>query len=303
MNKPDVNMIDHPGLSLRSKPNEGGSNGYPFIGNLSGNSLSTISAGSASIMSLMVKFILDRIGNSTPSKVEAEMRMHYIQHVPFEDMANIEGWALDRGYDISKTLLYEDEPLPPLDKFDWLVVMGGSMNIYEHDKYPWLVREKDFLKHAISGAKIVLGICLGAQLIADVLGGKVRKNSYKEVGWHKVSLTPEASRSKFFKILPREFTAFQWHGDTFTVPPGAVRTAWSEACANQAFEYGKAIGLQFHLESSMDSIDHLIENCSDELVDGEYIQKPKELLSKVDRFPEVNSLMARFLENVEKEAG
>ncbi len=115
-----------------------------------------------------------------------------------------------------------------------------------------------------------------------------------------MSLTHAASRSKFFKVLPKEFTAFQWHGDTFTIYPGAMRTAWSEACANQAFEYGKAIGLQFHMESSRDSIDLLIENCSDELVEGECIQKPKELLSRIDRFPEVNGLMDCFLENVEK---
>lgn len=79
--------------------------------------------------------------------------MHYLQHVPFEDMANIEGWAQDRGYDISRTLLYEDEPLPAMDKFGWVVVMGGPMNIYEHDKYPWLAREKDFIKAAIQGVK------------------------------------------------------------------------------------------------------------------------------------------------------
>jgi GMP synthase-like glutamine amidotransferase len=140
------------------------------------------------------------------------MRMHYLQHVPFEDMANIEGWAQDRGYDISRTLLYEDEPLPDMDKFDWVVVMGGPMNIYEHDKYPWLAREKGFIKAAIQGGKIFLGICLGAQLIADVLGGKVRKNSHKEIGWHKVSLAPEASRSKFCELSHPKWWGFPLHG-------------------------------------------------------------------------------------------
>jgi GMP synthase (glutamine-hydrolysing) len=95
--------------------------------------------------------------------------------------------------------------------------------------------------------------------------------------------------------------AFHWHGDTFEIPPQALRAAVSDACANQAFMLGKAIGLQFHLESSMDSIDHLIENCSDELVDGKYIQSPEEILSHVDRFPEMNGLMALFLDTMEKE--
>jgi hypothetical protein len=97
--------------------------------------------------------------------------------------------------------------------------------------------------------------------------------------------------------------AFHWHGDTFEIPPQALRAAESEACANQAFMLGKAVGLQFHLESSMDSIDHLIKNCSDELVDGKYIQSQEEILSHVDWFPEINRLMALFLDNIEKELG
>ncbi len=231
------------------------------------------------------------------------MRIHYLQHVPFEDLANIERWANDKGHGITRTSLFANEVLPGLDKFDWLIVMGGPMNIYEHDKYPWLVREKEFIRKAIAGDKIVLGICLGAQLMADVLGGKVRRNEYREIGWHKVRLTPEARASRIFGVMPKEFMAFHWHGDTFSIPSGAVHTAESEACNNQAFEMGKAIGLQFHLESSMDSIDHLISNCSDELTDGLYVQKPKELLAHLDRFSEINGLMDIFLDNIERVMG
>lgn len=175
------------------------------------------------------------------------------------------------------------------------------MNIYEEDSYPWLAGEKRFIQEAISGSKIVLGICLGGQLIADVLGGKVRRNLYKEIGWHPVKLTPEGRGSRIFNVLPDSFTAFHWHGDTFEIPPGALRAAESDGCSNQAFVLGKAVGLQFHLESSMDSIDHLIKNCSDELVDGKYIQSPEEILSRADRFPEINGLMALFLDTMERE--
>ena len=97
--------------------------------------------------------------------------------------------------------------------------------------------------------------------------------------------------------------ALHWHGDTFETPPAALRTAESESCADQAFVLGKAIGLQFHLESSMDSIDSLIKNCSDELIEGRYIQSPQEIRSHVDRFPEMNRLMALFLDTIEKELG
>ena len=231
------------------------------------------------------------------------MRLHYLQHVPFEDLARIENWAEDRGHEISKTLLFDGQELPGIDEFDWLVIMGGPMNIYEEDKYPWLASEKRFIRDTIASNKIVLGICLGGQLIADVLGGKVRRNLYKEIGWHPVKLTPEGQKSRIFSVLPNTFMAFHWHGDTFEIPPQALRAAESESCANQAFALGKAIGLQFHLESSMDSIDHLIKNCSDELVDGKYIQSQEEILSHIDRIPEMNRLMALFLDTMEKEFG
>ena len=231
------------------------------------------------------------------------MKLHYLQHVPFEDLARIEDWARDRGHQISRTLLFDGQELPGMDEFDWLVIMGGPMNIYEEDKYSWLAGEKRFIRDAIASNKIVLGICLGGQLIADVLGGKVRRNLHKEIGWYSVKLTPEGQKSRIFNVLPNTFMALHWHGDTFETPPAALRTAESESCADQAFVLGKAIGLQFHLESSMDSIDSLIKNCSDELIEGRYIQSPQEIRSHVDRFPEMNRLMALFLDTIEKELG
>ena len=231
------------------------------------------------------------------------MRVHYLQHVPFEDLANIEAWAKARGHDLSKTLLFQDDPLPDTADFDWLIIMGGPMNIYEQDIYPWLAREKEFIRSAIAEGKIILGICLGAQLMADVLGGKVQRNEHREIGWFQVQLTPEARASRIFRVLPEKFVAFHWHGDTFDIPPEAVRMAESLACKNQAFELGKAVGLQFHLESSLDSIDHLIQNCADGLTDGQYVQRPKELLAQQDRFPEIRSLMEIFLDNMEKVLG
>ena len=107
------------------------------------------------------------------------MRIHYLQHVPFEDLANIEKWAENRGHEVSKTLLFSGDGLPKLDKFDWLIIMGGPMNIYEHSKYPWLIKEKKFIGDVINDGKVVLGICLGAQLMADVLGGRVFRNEYR----------------------------------------------------------------------------------------------------------------------------
>ena len=231
------------------------------------------------------------------------MRIHYLQHVPFEDLANIERWAKSRGHDISRTRLFSDDPLPELSSFDWLMVMGGPMNIYEHERYPWLEGEKEFIRQAIAAGKIVLGICLGAQLMADVLGGSVIANEHKEIGWFEVRLTVEGRSSPLFSALPDRFTAFHWHGDTFQIPPGAARTAESRACINQAFVLGKAVGLQFHLESSQESLDHLLENCADELRDGPFVQRVEELAAGRDRFAEILGLMETFLDRMARDFG
>ena len=159
--------------------------------------------------------------------------------------------------------------------------MGGPMNIYEEDRFPWLTREKIFIKDAIDSGKIVLGVCLGAQLIASVLGAKIHKNQYPEIGWFNVWLTDAARKSRVFRRLPERFTVFHWHGDTFDLPPGATWIAESDACRNQAFEYGggRVIGLQFHLDTTLESIQRLVEHCGNELVPGEYVQSERELLA------------------------
>jgi len=174
------------------------------------------------------------------------------------------------------------------------------MNIYEEKEYPWLAAEKKFIKEAIENNKIVLGICLGAQLIAEVLGGEVVRNKYKEIGWFPVALRPEAGPSVAFRGFPEEFTAFHWHGDTFSLPPGAAMLAESEACPAQAFSYngGRVLALQFHLESSPESVLSLIQNCSDELVDGEYIQGPDAIMERKEYFNDIYKTMLVMLDNM-----
>jgi len=128
------------------------------------------------------------------------MRLHYLQHVWFEDLANTGIWARNRGHSISGTLLPHTEDFPPIGDFDRLIILGGPMSTSEEEKYPWLVREKKFIAEAIANDKIVLGTCLGAQLIADALGAKLYKNRYKEIGWSPVSLTREARGWPIFNV-------------------------------------------------------------------------------------------------------
>jgi GMP synthase-like glutamine amidotransferase len=230
------------------------------------------------------------------------MRIHYLQHVPFEDAANIHRWAAERGHLISRTCLYEGEPLPSPSSFDWLVVMGGPMNVHEHEAYPWLLNEKAFIKEAIARGTFVLGVCLGAQLAADVLGGRVTANSEKEIGWFQVALTDEAVRSPFFSGFPTGFVPLHWHGDTFSIPPGAVRLAQSEACANQAFQFeDHVIGLQFHLDYSSESIEKMIRHCGHELADGPFIQRAEDLLPQTDRIESAKKLLYTLLDGIQEQ--
>ncbi|MCE5249835.1 type 1 glutamine amidotransferase [bacterium] len=227
------------------------------------------------------------------------MKIHYIQHVPFEGPALVESWARDRGHSIKGTLLYRGDALPDLGSFDLLVILGGPMNIYEDSVYSWLTGEKRFLEKAVAGGKTALGICLGAQLLADVLGGKVYKNSEPEIGWFPVSLTEHGEQSPVFGGLPKRFTAFHWHGDTFTEPPGGRITVETDCCAHQAFEYkGRVFGLQFHLESTHESIRLLIENSDDYTRKGRYIQKPEEMLSQITYTCETERSLDVFLDAV-----
>lgn len=231
------------------------------------------------------------------------MRIHSFEHVPFEDLAKIGDWAQRQGYPISRSRFYTDDRIPSHSEFDWLVVMGGPMNIYEEDLYPWLAREKAAIAAAVAQGKLVLGVCLGAQLIADVLGGPVTRNQFPEIGWLPVTLTPEAGDSPLFQNIPREFIAFHWHGDTFQIPPGGLAAASSAGCANQAFASGnKIVGLQFHLESTPLSVRKLLDHCGNELRPGPFVQTPEEMLGPKNFFLEIEKIMNNLLHNMARQA-
>ncbi|MBN2023455.1 MAG: type 1 glutamine amidotransferase [Pirellulales bacterium] len=211
------------------------------------------------------------------------MHLHFFQHVPFEDLANVAVWAGGRGHAIAGTRLFDGEAPPAVDALDVLVVLGGPMNVDQHDEHPWLVEEKRFIAQAIERGKVVLGICLGAQLVARALGAEIRANPFKEIGWFPVALTPAGRASRVFASLPDEFVAFHWHGDTFDLPAGAARLAGSQACANQAFLYGdRVLAIQFHLEYSEASIAAMVGNGAEEFVPGPFIQSPREMVGRED---------------------
>lgn len=225
--------------------------------------------------------------------------VHYFQHVPFEGPGAIGTWATRSGHRLSSTRFCDGDPLPALDDVDWLVIMGGPMSIHDERAYPWLRREKRFIESAIQARRIVLGVCLGAQLIADVLGARVYANRFKEIGWFPIQRTPEAATTRVGSALPEEIEVFHWHGDTFDLPSGAVHLAHSEACANQAFVYrDRVVGLQFHLEATRAGAEQLVAHCAGEIVEGPFIQQPEVMLADESPFSKINAVLVRLLDRL-----
>src|SRR3990172_5902996 len=164
------------------------------------------------------------------------MKIDILQHVPYEGPGAIAEWAQSRGHELRVTELYKAAP-PPAEDVEFVVVMGGPMNVYQETEYPWLAAEKAFLSGAIGAGRVVLGICLGAQLLADVLGGKVSKNKQAEIGWFPVEITDDGRDLELLEGFPTPFIALHWHGDTFSIPPDALHVASPAACRNPAFAY------------------------------------------------------------------
>ena len=225
------------------------------------------------------------------------MKVHYLQHVPFEGPGSIGQWAGHRGFPLTSTKLYADENLPSSHDIEFLVVLGGPMNIYEEDRYPWLAREKRFIKGVIEHGGPVIGICLGAQLVAHVLGADIYPNPYKEIGWFSIHKTPAASASEFSSVFPESADVFHWHGDTFGLPPDTIHLVRSEACENQGFVYDdRVVGIQFHLETTVENAENLISHCKDEMMDSPYIQTRTQILSNEERFAQINEMMNQMLD-------
>lgn len=227
------------------------------------------------------------------------MRVHYLQHVPFEGIGSMAGYFSHKGHVLSSTRLYEDHALPSPHDIDFLIVMGGPMGVHDDLKYPWMKREKSFIKACMDQGKIVLGICLGAQLIAHVLGAKVQNNKDREIGWFPLTVSHETGDTVLKDVFPSGLEVFHWHGDTFDIPESAVHIASSPACRNQGFIIGNRIaGFQFHLETTPESAQALIQNCGDELDGSAFVQTKMELMSDPGRFLRINEVMAQVLERL-----
>jgi GMP synthase-like glutamine amidotransferase len=195
------------------------------------------------------------------------MHIHCFQHASFETPGAILNWVIEKDHTIGFTCFFNNEfTLPALHDIDALIIMGGNMNVDEEDKYNWLKTEKDYILKAIKAGKKVLGICLGAQLIAAALGKKVFAAPETEIGFFPVRFNQMALNNHLFNHFAPETTVFHWHGDTFDLPDGALPVASSKACKNQAYLIGDTVlGLQFHLEMTAAILDQMMIHDGDEL--------------------------------------
>lgn len=226
------------------------------------------------------------------------MRIHILQHVPYESPGSISDWAEEKGFPVSYTQFYKNVKLPQPEDFDLLVIMGGPMNIYESEKFPWLMPEKDFIRNCITAKKKILGICLGSQLLANAMGAKVFRNNETEIGWFPIY---KKGTHPVLNLFPEgDITAFHWHDDTFEIPMGAVPLFYSETTKNQGFIFDDHVfALQFHWEIQPDTLQELIKHVSGGLVPQKHVQTPENMLNHKIQFETARKYLRNLLDYIQ----
>jgi len=226
-----------------------------------------------------------------------KIKLHILLHVPFEGLGCIEQWIVGNGHTSTVTEFYKEYTLPGMPQFDWLIVMGGPMGVYDETEYPWLLAEKAFIRQAIDSGKTVIGICLGTQLIAEVLDATVYPNHQKEIGWFDIKLSETAKELPMFVNFEEQFKAFHWHGDTYDLPVGSKLLFSSDTCRNQAFLFhDRVLGLQFHFEVTETSLKSMVKHGKDELVEDDTIQTPSAILGQTTFISGNNRKMFQILD-------
>jgi GMP synthase-like glutamine amidotransferase len=223
-----------------------------------------------------------------------------LQHGAHVDAGSILNWCAKRNAEISFIKLYESNPQFDLtEKFDLMVILGGIMSVNDENEFAWLSSEKIFIRQMIESNIPILGICLGAQLIATALGVTVSANPESEIGWHSVRKT---SNVKNVFQFPEALEVFHWHNETFQLPPNAIRFAESDACNNQGFQIGdRVIGLQFHPEVTLETIGLWIEDEGSSLQPSQFVQTSEKMkLLAEDLLPAGQKLLDLILDYLVK---
>lgn len=230
------------------------------------------------------------------------MRIACISHVPFEGPGSIAEWASAHGHELlrvdARTGVFPD----PATR-DLIVVLGGPMGTRDVLRHPWLTKEHEYLERCIASGTLMLGICLGAQLLAEAVGGSVHPGGEPEIGWYPVRLRPPARSNPWFTGWPQTFVAGHWHGDTFELPQGIESAASSELTPNQAFvaASGRVVGLQFHLEWTQEVLRALVLAAPEDLIDpGPNVATAEQILSAPEHLEAGRALLFRMLDRMEE---
>jgi GMP synthase-like glutamine amidotransferase len=232
------------------------------------------------------------------------MRLHLLEHDPVDiRRSNITAWAENKGYAVSWTDVFADSKIPSQNDFDWLIVLGGSQHAWEEHLHPWLADEKRFIAETLSADKIILGICFGAQLLAEALGGRVFPNEKEEIGWYRVRLSAEGKQSFLFRNVPETFLTFHWHSDHFSLPPGCTALASSAPTPYQAYTHRdhRVACLQFHPEYTIDMVRFFARESGHKWQKDRYVAGKEAVLSECEQIPDTYWLMELLLDNMERE--
>ena len=231
------------------------------------------------------------------------MKLQIIQHVDFEGPGAVLDWAREREVSVGITRILQGEQPPSLQETDGLVVLGGPMNLSAPQKNPLLEKERAFLREFLATGKKILGICLGAQLLAQLLGAGVFRNSEKEIGWFPVQKNAFAKHPLLDLYAENTLPAFHWHGDTFSLPEGGIPLFSSEATRLQAFVWNNQVfALQFHWEVKPENVRLLLENAA-ERPEGRhpFVQSPQIMTADASLFSESQKNLYRLLDFIFRE--
>ena len=227
--------------------------------------------------------------------------IHLIRHDDFELPGRIAGWAAARGRPVRDVLFFRGDSvaIPPAAEVETLLIMGGTMSANDDAGHPWLRMEKKWISDAIASGSKVLGICLGSQLLASILGGRVYRAKHREIGWFPVRRTEEARDTPFWSAIPEVHDAFLWHSDTFDIPPGALKFASGEGAENQGFTWrDSVVAVQFHPEMTLEGAEAIVANSAHEIVPGPYVQQPESFLAGHERYAALERVMYSLLDRL-----